>query len=95
MKRFRSLFIASLLFSGCTTLKVKQVDESPESRKITSDFKATAWFSSAQNIAKFKAFMSDKQTSFGGSGMEQHGATNAIEALNSIARILEALRPAP
>lgn len=95
MKKIFLLVAAAISLCGCTTLHVKQIDESPSSRKITSDFSASAWFSSAQTIAKFRATMSDKTTSFGGSALEQHGATNAIEALNAIARILEALRPAP
>jgi len=84
-----------VFFTSCTTFHVKQTDESPESRKISSDIHATAWFSSAQNLSKIKALQTDKTQSFGADGLGQQGATNAVEALNAIARILEALRPAP
>jgi len=80
---------------GCTTFHVKQTDESPEARKISSDIKATAWFSSAQSIAKIKALQTDKTQSFGADAVSQKGATNVVAALEAIARIVESLRPTP
>lgn len=84
-----------LLLNGCTTFHVTQIDESPNERTIRSEIKATAWFSSAQNVAKIKALQTDKTQSFGTDTIGQQGATNTAEALKSIAHILELLRPVP
>lgn len=81
--------------NGCTTFHVTQTDESPNERIIRSDIKATAWFSSAQNVAKLKALQTDKTQSFGTDALGQQGATNSVEALKAIAHILELLRPTP
>lgn len=81
------------LCSGCTTIHVTQIDESPDERKITLEIKGRAWFSSGQSIAKIKAIQTDKTQSFGADGITQQGATNSVEALKAIARILELLRP--
>lgn len=88
----RAVLICSLL-CGCTTFHVTQTDESPGERTIRSDIRATAWFSSAQNVAKLKAIQTDKTQSFGADSVGQRGATNSIEALKSVVRILELLQP--
>jgi hypothetical protein len=93
MKTILLLLLTTL--TGCTTFHVSQLDESPEERTIRTEIKATAWFSSAQNLAKIKALQTDKTQSFGVDAMSQHGATNAVQALGSIVRILELLRPTP
>jgi hypothetical protein len=87
--------ILAMLFAGCTSLTIEQRDESPDQRTITTTVKATAWFSSAQTIAKLKATTTDRTQSFGTDSIGQQGATNSVAALQAIARILEALRPAP
>lgn len=87
--------LCALLGCGCSTFHVTQIDESPNERKITLEIKGTAWFSSAQNIAKLKALQTDKTQSFGADNISQHGGTNAVEALKAIAHILELLRPTP
>lgn len=87
--------LSCTLLTGCTTFHVTQTDESPNERIIRSEIKATAWFSSAQNIAKIKALQTDKTQSFGTDSITQQGATNTVEALKAIARIMELLRPAP
>ncbi len=79
--------------AGCTTFEVTQTDESPDERFIRTHIKATAWFSSSQSIAKIKALQTDKTQSFGSDAIGQQGATNTVEVLKSIARILELLRP--
>jgi hypothetical protein len=71
------LAIGFLLATGCTTFKVRQTDESPNERIITSEIRATAWFSSAQAIAGIKALQTDKSQSFGTDSIRQQGATNA------------------
>ena len=83
------------LLSGCTSFHVKQTDTSPNERIISSDIKATAWFSSAQTIAKIKALQTDKTQSFGADGLRQQGATNIVATLEALAKVLEALRPSP
>lgn len=83
------------LACGCTSFHVTQTDESPNERTIRTDIKATAWFSSAQSVAKLKAIQTDKTQSFGSEAIGQQGATNTVEALKSIAHILELLRPTP
>lgn len=88
------LFVAALL-SGCTILSVEQIDESPNERKITTRITGSAWFSSAQTITKLKALQTDKTQSFGTDSIGQHGATNTVDALRSVVRILELLRPVP
>ena len=85
--------VLCVLACGCTQFRVTQTDESPDERIIRTDIKATAWFSSAQNVAKLKALQTDKTQSFGSDAFTQQGGTNVVEALNGIARILEALRP--
>lgn len=87
--------ILLLCLTGCTSFHVTQVDESPNERKITLDIRATAWFSSAQSIAKIKALQTDKTQSFGSDNLEQQGATNTVEALKHIAHIIELLKPIP
>jgi len=87
--------VAAGLLSGCTTFHVTQTDTSPDERIIKSEIKATAWFSSAQNVARIKAIQTDKTQSFGTDGLGQQGATNTTEALKAIAHILELLRPVP
>jgi len=89
------LLAAALVLGGCTSLRVKQTDESPDARKIISDVRATAWFSSAQVLTKLKTLQSDKSQSTGFGSLDQHGATNIVESLNAIVKIIEALRPTP
>ena len=91
-----TLLLSTLIFlSGCTLLKIEQRDESPNERTITTRVTGTAWFSSAQSITKLKTITTDKTQTIGTDCLAQQGATNGIAALGSIARILEALRPAP
>lgn len=90
-----SAWLGCVLLTGCTTFHVTQTDESPNERIIRSDIKATAWFSSAQNVAKLKALQTDKTQSFGTDALGQQGATNTVEALKAVAHILELLRPTP
>lgn len=92
MKKFIPLIFSSFVLVGCTTVKITQKDESPE-RTVSTDVKATAWFSSSQNITKIKTSQTDKTQSTGTEGMTQHGATNAIEALKVINDILGKVRP--
>lgn len=92
MKKLIPLFVGCFAFVGCTTVKITQKDESPE-RTVSTDVKATAWFSSSQNITKIKTSQTDKTQSTGTEGMTQHGATNAIEALKVINDILGKVRP--
>jgi len=80
---------------GCSTFHVTQTDESPNERVIKTDITATAFFSSAQNLSKLKALQTDKTQSFGADSFGQHGSTNTVEALKSIVRILDLLRPTP
>ncbi len=77
---------------GCTTVKITQRDESPE-RTVVTDVKATAWFSSSQNITKIKTSQTDKTQSTGTEGVSQQGATNVVEALKAINDILGKVRP--
>ncbi len=98
MKTYLALIVAAVAIgvtTSCTTFHVTQTDESPGERVIRSDIKATAWFSSAQNVAKLKALQTDKTQSFGADGVSQQGATNTVAALQAVARILELLRPMP
>lgn len=90
-----SAWLGCVLLTGCTTFHVTQTDESPNERIIRSDIKATAWFSSAQNVAKLKALQTDKTQSFGTDALGQQGATNTVEALKAVVHILELLRPVP
>ena len=90
----KTLWLLTLaLLTGCTQFRVTQTDESPDERIIRTEIKATAWFTSAQNVAKLKALQTDKTQSFGSDIIGQQGATNAVQALNSIVRILELLQP--
>jgi hypothetical protein len=79
--------------AGCSTFHVTQIDESPGERTITTKIAGSAWFTSAQNITAIKALQTDKTQSFGAGTFGQHGATNATEALNALARIAEAVKP--
>ena len=96
MKISLKILLCSLvLLCGCTQFRVTQTDASGDKRVITSDIRATAWFSSAQNVANMKALQTDKTQSFGTTALGQHGATNTVEALQAIVKILELLRPTP
>lgn len=86
---------AVLLLTGCTVFKVRQSDEAEGGLKRVTSVTGIAWFSSAQAITKLKATTSDKTQSIGTDTFGQQGATNSVLALQYIARILEALRPAP
>jgi hypothetical protein len=87
--------ILAMLFAGCTSFRIDQRDESQGQRTITTTVRATAWFSSAQTIAKIKAQTTDRTQTLGTDSIGQQGATNSVAALQAIARILEALRPVP
>lgn len=93
MRLLLSLVLA--LTGGCTILHVEQRDESPNERTITTKITGTAWFSSAQNITKLKALQTDRTQSFGTDSIGQNGATNTVDALRAVVRILELLRPVP
>ena len=80
---------------GCANFSVTQTDESPNERTITTKIQGTTFFSSAQNVTKLKAVQTDKTQSFGTDVIGQQGATNTVEALNAVAKILELLRPTP
>lgn len=84
-----ALCVSACVFSGCTSFRVTQTDDSPNERSIRTDIKATAWFSSAQSVAKLKALQTDKTQSFGSDTIGQQGATNSVEALKALVRILE------
>ncbi len=88
----KNLGLLLLACGGCTTFSVSQIDESPNERTIKTDIKATAWFSSAQNLSKIKALQSDKTQSFGSDAIGQHGATNTVEALRAIVEILKLVK---
>ena len=92
MKNFIPLFLTCFTLVGCTTFKITQKDESPE-RTVTTDVKATAWFSSSQDITKIKTSQSDKTQSTGTEALGQHGATNVVEALKMLNEILGKIRP--
>jgi hypothetical protein len=81
-----------LLLTGCTTFHVTQTDESPNERIIRTEIKATAWFSSAQNVAKLKALQTDKTQSFGTDIIGQQGATNVVASLEKMVELVNALK---
>jgi len=85
-----------VLFTGCTSLRIEQTDESPNERTIKTTVTATAWFTGGQTLAKLKATTTDKTQSIGTDQLGQQGTTtNAVAALAHIAHILELLRPTP
>ncbi len=87
----------SLGLTGCArfsaalhdTSKEIKIDGTTIERSITTDLKGIALFSSSQSLARLKALQTDKTQSFGSEGVNQHGATNAVEALREINRMLE------
>lgn len=88
------LAILMLTLVGCARFSVTQMDSSPNERTITTKISGTAWFASAQSLSRLKALQTDKSQSFGTDSINQT-ATNGVEALTAIARILEAIRPTP
>jgi hypothetical protein len=86
------LIAVILLATGCTTFHSNQTDQSPNERTITTDVKATAWFSSAQSIAGLKTTTTDKTQSFGSAAIGQQGATNSANVLRELRGLLELLR---
>jgi hypothetical protein len=89
--------VALVALSGCARFHGEQRDisitldedgKTTEKREITTDLSGTAWFSSAQNLSKFKAIQTDKSQSFNGDGVTQHGATNAVEFLKQLNALL-------
>ncbi len=95
MKTLYIWIVVALCACGCTSFHVVQTDGTPGQSVRTTDLRATAWFSSAQNLAKIKAFQSDKTQSFGSDNVTQQGATNVVAALEAIVKILQAVRPTP
>lgn len=85
------LGIALCLLCGCTSFHVTQMDEASD-RTVRTDIMATAWFSSAQAIAKIKATTTDRSQSFNSDSIGQQGATNTVEALKAVAHILELIK---
>ena len=79
--------------TGCTTFRVVQTDTSPDERIIRSEISATAWFTSAQNIAKIKALQTDKTQSFGTEAIGQQGATNTAAILKAVADLITVIQP--
>ena len=86
------LLLPLLLLAGCTHFRVDQTDHSPNERTIQTHITGSAWFSSAQSLAKIKALQTDKTQSFGADALNQHGATNTAATLDALARLLQQLR---
>ena len=86
-----------LFLAGCTQFHVHQTDGDPNNPQAqrTTDLRASAWFSSAQHLEKLRASQTDRTQAFGMGAANQQGDTNMVAALEAIAKILEALRPAP
>lgn len=91
--RLLAILLCAGGLAGCTFLRIEQTDKSADERTITTKVSATAWFSSGQTLAKLKATTTDKTQSIGTDQLTQHGATNSVEALRQLARILELVRP--
>lgn len=71
---------------GCVQFSVTQRDESPDERIITTQVKATAFFSSAQAIKNATAIQTDKSQKVGAESVNQESsATNFIEILKWLA----------
>lgn len=83
------LATALALASGCTTFHVRQTDETPDSRKITTDLRATSIFNSSQSIARLKALQTDKTQSFGSDSMGQTAnSSNAVKFIDKLDTIM-------
>ena len=95
MKKLITIAAVGLTLAGCTTFRVEQTDESPGERKVISNIKGTAWFSSAQAITQLKTIQTDKTQSTGFSSLNQTGPTNTVDMINALTGFLNALRPAP
>jgi hypothetical protein len=103
MKNLLLLIPLLAILSGCARLNAnlhdisteKSVDGTLTKREITTHITGTALFSSAQTLEKFKALQTDKTQSIGGSNLSQHGATNVVEALDKIERIISHMSPKP
>lgn len=102
MRKLIALFpLIALAAAGCARFSASLHDVSTETtkagtivrRSITTDLKGTALFSSTQNIARLKALQTDKTQSFGGEGVNQRGATNTVEALKELNKMLEKISP--
>jgi hypothetical protein len=91
MKRILPILILALC--GCTTYRVTQEDSSDSGRNITLDIRATAWFSSGQNIAGITAQQTDKTQSFGTKSLSQAGPTNTVATLEALTKMLQSIRP--
>jgi len=85
------LFLIPIL-TGCTTFSVVQKDISPDEREITTQVKATAWFSSGQNLTALKAVQTDKSQALGTDALKQQGATNVAESLRALTELLNTLK---
>jgi hypothetical protein len=97
MKKLIAVLPIIALAAGCARFSASLHDVSTETtkagtivrRSITTDLKGSALFSSSQNIARLKALQTDKTQSFGGEGVNQKGATNTVEALKELNKMLE------
>lgn len=90
-----TLLLVAVALTGCTRFAVHQVDDSNGERVITTDFKATAWFSSSQSLTKLKALMTDKTQSFGVDASQQQGPTNIVATIEALTKLIESARPTP
>lgn len=86
------LLLPLSLCAGCTNFAVDQSDASPE-RTISFKLRGTAWFSGHQAIASLKAQQTDKTQSFGSTGLNQHGPTNAVAVIQATTKLIEAANP--
>lgn len=93
------LFAVALCAAGCAHHHTVQKDISisydeakneTERREITTDVRGSTWFSSAQALAKFKAYQTDKTQAVGADSVGQQGATNVVAVLDRVKEIIQA-----
>ena len=95
------LLLSCVTLCGCVRFSVTQTDKSSldenqeEVRTIETRITGSAWFSSAQSLAKLKVSQTDKSQTTGLDSIGQHGSTNTVAALDALARLADAVRPTP
>lgn len=95
------MLLVVVLIAGCarftTTQKDIRYDDAGEvAGMIVTRATCTTFMNSRSALANFKATQTEKtQSASVGSLAQESTATNVVSALNALARIAEAVRPAP
>jgi len=89
---FALLIPIAILLCGCARFHTKQTDvTSGTNTTTTTEVSATTFWSAKSDLAKFRAFQSAKSQSATVGELSMSATNNAVEMLNALANILNAM----